>query len=118
MMRCLLATCLVLVPLRFAPAQESALPPDMVQLIPADSIALVQLRSANELARHVQAVQSRVSPGGDAFEAEMLLAMMLGSVEFPGDVTKLDLGKPLAIALTFSLEGPEPVPTFILPSTD
>jgi hypothetical protein len=101
-----------------SPARGSSfeLPKEFAELVPGDAAVLVEFRSMNAVAREFEAMRSLIAPDQPALTGAKLLADFAGAVELPGDLSKLDLDRPIGVAIRF--DGQRPVPTFIVPTRE
>ncbi|MBI5432418.1 MAG: type II secretion system protein GspG [Planctomycetes bacterium] len=97
-------------------AQNSGLPADFVGLVPEDAVLLVELRSADELARESEGYRAVSKPELDPVTGTAVLAYFASELDVPGDPAALDPSLPAGFALR--VVGGELVPTFIVPTRD
>ena len=91
-------------------------PTDYSALIPTGTIALVQVRSATELADELELFRKSASPDSDPTHAEDLVMAWLSRLDVPVRVKELDLQRPMALAVGLNPRSPEPILTLILPA--
>lgn len=91
-------------------------PTTLADLVPRNTIAFVQAPSLERAAQFVGRIGSAFGPpGGPKIDAATLMAM----VEMPGDVSAVDLARPVGVCLVLEeTVGAEPLPVFLVPVSD
>lgn len=117
-MKRVVCAILLLVAPSCAPDLNSSLPADFAALVPADAIAVVQLRSARELADQIESVRARVAKDAPRQSADDLLTEMLQNFVPQEDLKRLDLGRPMGLAVSLGSSVMEPILTLILPTSN
>ncbi len=101
-------------PLSAIAQQSSDLPPDFARLVPKEAVVFVRLSSLDELAAPLERLRAAFAPKDEPATPLKLLK----ETGFFGDPQLVDTKGPMGFALIVSPDAPQPVPVFIVKTSE